>query len=285
MKTKNDLILLFAALMAAPLFFSCKNQQQKNGIAYDSTIVVKHVPAIESSDTIFPYSDVNIRFTYPVKFRNDEDLTRLQQLFTETFFSDSLYTAYRPKEALDKFIENYTDEYRTVVTGDDGYAIKEDTPEDEISATAWFWMNCSNEILFQNDSLLSYAVRFNEYTGGAHGINGTNCYCVNLSNLTLLTEEDIFKPDYRKELPYILLRRVMAAYRVSEPDGLTEEGFYGNDIAPNGNFWLDDKGVHYAFNPYEIASPPLGVITVDVPYSELTSILKPESVVSVFLKK
>src|SRR5690606_40678973 len=33
----------------------------------------------------------------------------------------------------------------------------------------WYYMNTGNKILFQNDSLLSYAVEYSDYEGGAHG--------------------------------------------------------------------------------------------------------------------
>jgi hypothetical protein len=64
-------------------------------------------------------------------------------------------------------------------------------------------------------------------------------------------------------------------------------GFFTiDDIVPNENFWLSEKGIHYSYNQYEIAPYAMGVIDVTVPYSELTDILLPESIVAkLFLNK
>lgn len=273
------------ATLASTIFFACKpNVQQDNEITYDSIIVAKHIPLLESNDTTLPYSEVNIRFKYPVKFRNQEDLTRLQQIFTDTFFNDSINGSLTPLEAMGKYLDAYTTEYKTLagMYNDD----KARLPANEIPAWYWYQLNNTNKILFQNDSLLSYAVEYSDYTGGAHGSYRVSYFNVDLKSLSSLSEEDLFKPGYKKELTGIVLRQLMKENNVTSADSLIDKGFFDiKDIVPNNNFWLDDKGLHYSFNQYEIAPYAMGIIDVSIPYDELSSILKPESVVSVFLKK
>ncbi|MDR1518169.1 MAG: DUF3298 and DUF4163 domain-containing protein [Dysgonamonadaceae bacterium] len=280
MKVKNVLSALFVALLFAPLFFSCENQQQKNEILYDSIVVATHIPLLESNDTTLPYSEVNIRFKYPLKFRNAEDLERLQQIFIGTFFGDEQYGMYQLQEALDKYLEAYSNEYKTLA--EDFNKEKSERPDDEIPAWYWYQMSNENEILFQNDSLLSYVVFYFDYTGGAHGGSFHRTYYnVNLNDLVVLSEDDLFLPGYKKELTDILLKQLMADNQVTSPDSLIDKGFFNiEDIVPNGNFWINEEGLHYAFNQYEIAPYVMGLIEVTISFDKLLPILKPESAIT-----
>ena len=73
----------------------------------------------------------------------------------------------------------------------------------------------------------------------------------------------------------------MQKCQVNEPNSLLEKGFFTiEDIVPNNNFFLDEEGIHYAYNQYEIAPYAMGVISVTVPYTDLEDILIPEGIVS-----
>ena len=75
----------------------------------------------------------------------------------------------------------------------------------------------------------------------------------------------------------------MLIYQVNEPDSLLEKGFFNiEDIVPNNNFYLNEEGIHYAFNQYEIAPYVMGEINVTVPYSDLEDILLPNGIVTRF---
>ena len=77
----------------------------------------------------------------------------------------------------------------------------------------------------------------------------------------------------------------MKDHNVSTYEGLLEQGFFNiEDIFPNNNFWLDNEGIHYAFNQYEIAPYVMGVIKVDIPYEDLKDILRTDNGVDRFFK-
>ena len=137
--------------------------------------------------------------------------------------------------------------------------------------------------MFQNDSLLSYVVEFSDYTGGAHGSHRETYFNVDLSELVTISEEDIFVPNYQKPLTEIIIDRLMLQYNVDNRDSLINIGFFNLDeVYPNNNFWIDENGIHYAYNQYEIAPYSMGVINVNIPYEDLTSILKPNNVIEKF---
>lgn len=285
MKMNSYLPFIIVITMVSGFFFSCKQPaRESTAVEYDSIKVQRHIPLLQENDTTLPYSNVDISFTYPVKFREAEDLARLQQIFIGTFFGDTEYDSLLPQEALDKYLVDYTAEYQEL--SNYFYSDKSQLEGQEMPMWYWYQLNLANSILFKNDSLLSYAVIYSDYTGGAHGSYRITYTNIDLNNLTTVSEEDIFVPGYYKPLTEKILYRLMELYEVNHPDSLMEQGFFTiEDIAPNNNFWLNDEGIHYSYNQYEIAPYAMGVIDVTIPYSDLTDILQPDGVISRFFDK
>jgi hypothetical protein len=148
-------------------------------------------------------------------------------------------------------------------------------------------MNNSNKILFKSDSILSYAVEYSDYEGGAHGSYRITYTNIDLNELVTLTEEDLFVPGYFNPLTEKIVAQLMKDFDAEVADSLLMKGFFTiEDIVPNNNFWLDGENINYSYNQYEIAPYAMGVIDVSVPYTELTDILLPDGVISkYFLKK
>lgn len=78
----------------------------------------------------------------------------------------------------------------------------------------------------------------------------------------------------------------MDQYKADNPDSLLMRGFFTiEDIVPNNNFWLNEEGIHYSYNQYEIAPYSMGVINVTVPYADLSDILLPDGIISNYSTK
>lgn len=280
---------LVTMFLVAVLLVSCNNDKKGsniNKITYDSVVVRQHVPLLEVNDTTMPYSDLQVVFTYPTKFGDAEQLKRLQQIFTGTFFNDRSYDEMLPKDAVDEYVNKYTSNYQEL--SNDFYKSME-LMEDKDQMPMWFWYEryLSNTVLFENDSLVSYMVESSTYEGGAHGSYSRVYTNIDLNELVVLTEEDLFVPNYFKPLRDKIIDALMKENSVTEPDSLLNKGFFTlEDIVPNNNFQLNDEGIHYVYNQYEIAPYSMGVIEVLIPYSELEDILIPDGFINkVFLKK
>lgn len=289
MRTKTKFISVIfttSILLGSGLLTNCTGKGGTNSseIKFDSIVVARHIPLLQENDTTLPYADVKVSFTYPTRFRDTESLARLQQIFQGTFFGDSEYDTLTPQEAADRYLGEYTERYQSLSNYyyEDKARIGEKMP-------SWYWyiMYNSNKIMFQNDSLLSYAVEYSDYEGGAHGSYRITYTNIDLNKLVTLTEEDLFKPDYFKPLTEKIIAQLMKKYDASVPDSLLMRGFFTlEDIVPNNNFWLDAESIHYAYNQYEIAPFTMGAIDVSVPYAELSDILLPDGMISkYFLKK
>ncbi|MDO5522476.1 MAG: DUF3298 domain-containing protein [Bacteroidia bacterium] len=281
MKKTTILTALVICAVVCGMFSCKKTAQTSTKIVFDSIVVKEHIPLLEVNDTTMPYADVKVSFTYPTEFGNQEDLSRLQQIFIGTFFGDTQLDNLTPQQAMDEYIAEYRKEYKSL--SNTYYDEKSRLPADETPMWYWYYMYNSNKVMFQNDSLLSYAVEYSDYTGGAHGSHRVTYFNIDLGDLVTVSEEDIFVPNYKKALTDIIITRLMKQNNVSSPDSLINMGFFNiNEIYPNNNFWLNEEGVHYAYNQYEIAPYSMGVIDVDIPYEDLSEILKPDSVIRKF---
>jgi hypothetical protein len=276
MKRAGKIFILTALSAACFLtFFSCK--RDTNSIRFNTIVVEKQIPLLHEKDPELPYAEVEIRFTYPARFRDAQSLARLQQIFLGTFFNNVDFDMMTPQEAVNQFVAEYMERYKSLSNRffDDRAQFGGEVP-------LWYWhsMSIVNNILFQSDLLLSYVVKHSEYSGGAHGNDLIINYNIDLKNLVTITEEDLFKPNYRQFLSKKIIHHLMSQFTVNEPSMLLENGFFTlEDIAPNSNFWLNREGIHYTFNRYEIADRATGIITVSIPFTELTEILLPDGII------
>lgn len=272
---KNILVIITSIVLAGLFVISCTKKSSK--LEFDNISLNKKIYLFPDNDTTKPFADVEIELNYPKSFRNKEDLARLQEIFNGTFFNEESYGYLSANEALDLYLEKYTEEYREI--GNQYYQDMENLEGDNQPSWYYYQLHKSNEILYEDENILSYSVDHATYTGGAHGSLQVLYYTIDLNSLTTITEEDIFTPNYHQFLTTKIIENLMKNYEVNTPEELINEGFFDvYDIAPNSNFWLNNEGVHYIYNQYEIAPYSMGPIEVTIPYEDIQSIIIPESI-------
>ncbi len=278
---KNILVIITSIVLAGLFVISCTKKSSK--LEFDNISLNKKIYLFPDNDTTKPFADVEIELNYPKSFRNKEDLARLQEIFNGTFFNEESYGYLSANEALDLYLEKYTEEYREI--GNQYYQDMENLEGDNQPSWYYYQLHKSNEILYEDENILSYSVDHATYTGGAHGSLQVLYYTIDLNSLTTITEEDIFTPNYHQFLTTKIVENLMKDYGVTAPEDLLNEGFFDvNDIAPNNNFWINNEGVHYIYNQYEIAPYSMGPIEVTIPYNDIQSIIIPESIAGKQLK-
>lgn len=277
---KNILRAIPSVLLVAFFVTSCKNS---NKLQFDNISLEDKIYLFPDNDTTKPFSNVEINYTYPYKFNNREDLARLQEIFNGTFFNNEALGSLSPDEALATYLEDYTKEYREL--GNQYYEDIGNLEEENQPSWYWYQLQKSNKVLYHDDHILSYSVDHATYTGGAHGSLQVLYYTIDLNNLTTLTEEDIFKPNYHKVLTTKIIDNLMKKYEVNTPEELLNQGFFDiNEIAPNNNFWISNQAIHYIYNQYEIAPYSMGPIEVAVPYKDIQSIIIPDKIVGKYIE-
>ena len=87
--------------------------------------------------------------------------------------------------------------------------------------------------------------------------------------------------NYQDNLARILVDQIAKQNNVSDAKELENIGFFSVDeIFPNGNFLVDETGITYSFNEYEIATYVVGVTNAHLPYKEIRYLLRDDSPIS-----
>ena len=94
-------------------------------------------------------------------------------------------------------------------------------------------------------------------------------------------DEDIYGEDYQELLAEILVHAITRDNDLSDPKELENIGFFSVDeIYPNNNFYVDDQGITYTFNEYEVAAYVVGPVHVHLSFDEVSVLLKPDTPVA-----
>lgn len=278
MKTQlcKSMIALFLLGILASGCNTGTRETTQNEITFDSIQTEKIYHLLDNPDN--PNCNLQINFTYPTKFADKDILKKIQEQFISSYFGDS-YAQLTPQEAADKYTEDYLNAYKELEID-----FKEEVKRsDNTPVGAWYsyYEMSSNDIVFNENDIMSYTVNFENYTGGAHGAHTYTNHVINVKTGQPITEEDIFIDNFQDSLAQILVDRIAEQNNVEEAKELENIGFFSiEEIFPNGNFLIDETGITYFFNEYEIAAYVVGVIKVHLTFEEIKYLLKKESPIS-----
>lgn len=280
MKTNFTQIILSGIIIGAFLSCETKKSDTPNEVIYDSLSVSKiyHM----DNDSTKPSCTVKVKYIFPVKYADAGILSKIQRELNYAILEDESYESLRPDSAVEKYakdyIKNYIDEAKVQFPD---WAESDDT-EDYFS----FYKSIESKVLYDKNKLLSYQVSTMDYKGGANSSTLYKNVVLDLKTGNLVTEQDIFVPEYKKALNAMLTNKIVEQNNVKSAEELLEFGYWGiEDITSNNNFYLDDNGLTYIFNEGEYSAPSLGKIQIPFSFAELSAILKPDSPISFLFKK
>lgn len=261
-------ILLMGCEIA--LFTCCstgRREVMENHVQWDTLSVDKSCDAANVNTT--PGCSLQISFIYPIDFQDKTILKSVQHLFVLDCFG-SKYTDMTPKEVVDNYAEDYINSIRKEL-------IKETVSDEEIPAYEYYEI-LNNRILYNRNHLLSVTIGRETFSGGAHGAHNHLSRVIDLKTGRQLGETDLFIDDYRDDLAKIIVDNIAVSNNVDNASELENLGFFNvNEISPNGNFYVDDTGITYTFNEYEIAAYAIGPVVVQLPYENVRHLLRADS--------
>ncbi|MDR1203364.1 MAG: DUF3298 and DUF4163 domain-containing protein [Tannerellaceae bacterium] len=279
----NMIKSLFIIVLASILTISCQTDKKtitENNIQFDSITVDKTYHMLEQSDN--PNCNLQIKFIYPLKFGNKDVLNQIRKHFITSYFGD-MYEELTPEQAVDEYVNIYLEDYKSLEN--DFKEEKEKSKDAPVASWFSYYETSSNEITFNKANLLCYSVSFENYTGGAHGAHAHMNYVLNLKTGEIVTEEDIFIEEFQDALALMLVDKIAKQNEVENARELESIGFFSVDeIFPNGNFLIDEEGITYYFNEYEIAAYVVGITRVKLLYSDIKQLLKKDSPVSTLIR-
>lgn len=122
------------------------------------------------------------------------------------------------------------------------------------------------------DTLLCYIITRSSYTGGAHGIYGTECYTYSLAGGYEITTADLFTDTQLERLNELIRKDIYEQYEATNDDELSEKGFFPEYIRATENFRVTPEGITFYYNPYDIGCYALGAVEVEVSREELAEL-------------
>jgi Protein of unknown function (DUF3298) len=111
--------------------------------------------------------------------------------------------------------------------------------------------------------------------GAAHGGWSTDLYSFDKRNSKQLQLSDVVTPAGISALPGLLSKAARAQFKVPANQGLEQAGLTKNIIPVTKNFWVDNAGLGFWYQPYEIGPFSYGDIVLFVPLSQLTNYIQP----------
>jgi len=259
-------------LWAIGLLIGCRTGTQmdsENKIQFDSLFVDQsyHLLGVDTN----PKCSLQISFIYPIDYANRETLKLVQQQFVSGFFGDE-FIDFSPKDVAEKYSENYLATYKAEETN----FIRERENHESGMLESWYSYHetSHNQIVYNRNDIISIVNFTESYFGGAHGSHQYVNRVVDLKTGKRITENDIFIDDFSDGLAKIIVNEIALANQVEVAE-LENIGFFSIDeIYPNQNFFVDDTGITYTFNEYEIAAYVVGPVSVKIPYEKIQFFLR-----------
>ena len=133
------------------------------------------------------------------------------------------------------------------------------------------------EYLGQRENIATFTIFSHNYTGGAHGLYGTDFVLIDLKKKAVIKVEDIFVKSAQDKLKSLLWERYRNQYR-NEQGELIEPFMSKDDFYVSENVYFSREGITFVYPPYALGSYAEGEkeLTLSFYENDLKSILTPE---------
>ena len=132
----------------------------------------------------------------------------------------------------------------------------EKEPELGFSSNTWMMF------VGQKEKLATFAIRYYSYTGGAHGLGGSEYLTVDMTTHKVLTLSDIIDQKKLPEVKELLWSFYTNFGSTKDEDAFTKK----TDFDVSENFYLAHDGIHFIYHEYEIASYAAGEQDLVIPW-------------------
>lgn len=273
---KLNLLFFFTFLLYFILTTSCdKTKILENTITFDS-IQINDSYYI-NNDKSQPGCNIKINFSFPDSTSNKSNL--LKVMIEKTLGKEFENTS--PQKATIDFIDSYIVNFKHFISATENSEYKEDENIYEDETGYSYYIVLKNKIVYNKNNFVSFTVETLSYEGGAHSSKAIRGYVYNLTTDKLLKEDDFSGNRYENNISLVLAKKIAETNELENINDLENLGYNNLDeIKPNNNFTLDDKGITYYFNENDIAGTMVGITEVFIPYEELAIYIQKDSPIS-----
>ncbi len=212
-----------------------------------------------------PGAKINFVLLYP-DLPNGNPLKDTLDFFITQFLINKKEPISSPKLLLDNISSDFFNSYFTATEG-----------IEDISSTASLdWeKNLSMDIRHNENNIVTIKFEKYAYTGGAHGISMTEYAVCDLAQKKKLSLKDIFKEHFKDKIDKILDTKLRELNGLKPDENLREAGFFIDKIECSDNFFINNEGIGFFYNVYEIAPYATGTTELFVPFTEIVELLIP----------
>ena len=273
---------------------SCNETQKstaktENGIDFDTLKIEKQHFLDDIEDN--PSCNLIFNLVFPLKSDRFE-LDSITKVFTISLFGpdyDQLSVPEAVRKYTDVYIENYITDAKIYQTNkpredlnnyfDDIY-LSDGEHADLPDIFYSYFENISNKIVFNQHGVLSFQIVQENNKGGMVSYENIRNYAINLESGKLINEEEFFSAGYDEALRPVIQSLLMAENNVKNIRDLEDLGYFGiEEIVPNKNFLITEKGIVYTFNKGEYSAYQLPATEILIPFSSVRSLLRSESLI------
>lgn len=184
----------------------------------------------------------------------------------------SLFAVNKADHDLQQFIKHFLANYQ-------------DFKKHDARSSMVFTMDSHAKILRQDSSITTLEVSGYTYQGGAHGSSITTFINWNTKSEQIITLNDLLISGYENQLNKIAEGIFRRQEKLSDTASLAANYFFKNNkFALNSNFSITPIGIRFLYNQYEIKPYAAGVTDLFIPYTQIKSLLQPNTVVTQYLK-
>ena len=288
----RNYIVLFVLFLLSCFFDSNLNAQsvydtynffRENPIKYTGINEESNYHLYNKKDN--PACRIKVNFFYPEKTFNLNNYDKIQSLFIAGFLGEE-YKTLQPKDAVKAYSKNYKKDYKEQLEKSDLYkkdrkdALARGEDPSEISSFYSYEKIIRNTILFNKGNIVSQVINTYEYTGGAHGSSTTRGLIVDLHTGDRIEFGDVFYDNADQQVSDLLLSNLLLTRNLPDKEALYEIGFNFDELYLTDNFIVDDKGVTFIYNQYELGAYVLGAVEIFVPYWEIVPYMKRTSAIA-----
>ena len=206
-----------------------------------------------------PRAKIHINILYPVQGQKSALNDSLKKLISR-YLNKKNKIIESPKQFIKDLKNSYFDSY---IKSSEGIA--------DISNTESFnrEKNITMHVAYNENQLLSIILRKFAKTGNSSGIEMSK-YIVFSSELSRqLLLEDFITEEGFSQLDDLLNNKLRKLNGIKPEESLTDAGFFSETIKHNNNFYINNDGIGFLYNVYEIAPGTSGTTSLFISFKEL----------------
>lgn len=263
--TKKIIISILAIFV---LLTSCKKKEATT-VDFEKIDYQRTLFAVRADGSVNASCAIDIQLLFPNKFSNEGALKKIQQSILKQVF-DSSYTNLNGKDAADKFTTATIENFKKAAKEIHSKKRSEDT------------IQINTIILYNAQSLLGYEIDRTKIKQNETVEEETTRFLMfDLKTGNRIIQSDIFQGDYKTKLAEMMKQKIITENGFNNEEDMINNGyFYSQNIVPNENFVVNENGISFIFNPYEIAAEALGQTQIDFSFNDLKPFLKTQSPIS-----